>query len=83
MITLVINTVQYLVDNFYTTSLPGYTLKPVDLDFNTCPQKKRSFCKGIGKTPKRSVINHLKCKLKKRHTHLKLKIHSYENSKSF
>ncbi len=84
MILLIANTVQYWANSFYPTSLPNYILKPVDLDFNAnLRQKKRSLSKGIGKMPKRSVVDHLKCKLKKRNNNLKRKTHSYEISKSF
>ena len=70
--------------SFYPTSLPGYFLKTIDLDFNThFRSKKRSYCKGLGKTPKRSVVDHFKCKLKKRHNKLNPKTHTYEISKSF
>jgi hypothetical protein len=76
--------VQCRIDSLYPTSLPNYTLKPIDLDFNVnLRQKKISYCKGLGKVPKRSVINHFRCKLKKRNNNLKRKTHSHEISKSF
>lgn len=79
-----IYTFKYWICNFYPTSVPNYTLKPVDLDFNAnYPSKKRSYCKGVGKTPKKSIVDHFRCKLKKFKNNLKRKTQYYENSKSF
>ncbi|MBA3681223.1 MAG: hypothetical protein H0W73_08675 [Bacteroidetes bacterium] len=76
-------TANYSIYCFYQTTLSNYVLNTVDLDFNiNLCSEKLSSCKGIGKTPKSSVVNYIRCKLKKRNNKLKHKTYSYENSKS-